>query len=478
MKITFSNLGRIKKTSLDLRPLTVIIGKNNTNKTYVAYSIYGLLTSNRNIDLTKVSEKVSFSQTPSGGFQFELNSHLYQWLLRVATSFSKDNQSAFKRNMTDFFSETKSENFSRTDFKVEITEEDIEAALLGLDGQSAEWKPSNRLYQMRIKCADGFITCDLHPRRQEPDPLPDPAQFLAIFLDSALFSSHILPVERMTLITSFKVFSLGLYGRARKILGLPSQGQGNLSLPGFEPASQRIPLPIPISDFLEFLERVEALGGAKTKFPFRKLADVIEEKLYPGSRLILRKSGLTGKEFRLSVRDSQKGGKEEIDIGLQLASSSIKQLVPLLLFLRFQATENQLLIIDEPEMGLHPEAQAKLLEVLAILVNLGVKVLVTTHSPYFMAHLNNLLNDETDAKTLRRQASALYLKDSRAFLPANKISAYEMKDKGAEGCVLEDLHDPDYGIRWDTLSDVSVDIQQKYFEIAAKGRKSTNGKKR
>ena len=42
MKIKFSNLGSIQETELDLRPLTVIIGPNNSNKTYIAYSIYGL----------------------------------------------------------------------------------------------------------------------------------------------------------------------------------------------------------------------------------------------------------------------------------------------------------------------------------------------------------------------------------------------------------------------------------------------------
>jgi len=40
MKITFSNLGSIKKTTLDLRPLTVIIGPNNSNKTY--YCLFDL----------------------------------------------------------------------------------------------------------------------------------------------------------------------------------------------------------------------------------------------------------------------------------------------------------------------------------------------------------------------------------------------------------------------------------------------------
>ena len=42
MKIKFQNLGSIKEAELDLRPLTVIIGPNNSNKTYISYSIYGL----------------------------------------------------------------------------------------------------------------------------------------------------------------------------------------------------------------------------------------------------------------------------------------------------------------------------------------------------------------------------------------------------------------------------------------------------
>ncbi|MFN7502818.1 MAG: AAA family ATPase, partial [Dolichospermum sp.] len=42
MKIKFSNLGSIQETELDLRPLTVIIGPNNSGKTYSAYSTYGL----------------------------------------------------------------------------------------------------------------------------------------------------------------------------------------------------------------------------------------------------------------------------------------------------------------------------------------------------------------------------------------------------------------------------------------------------
>ncbi|MDJ0549306.1 MAG: AAA family ATPase, partial [Microcystis sp. M49637_WE12] len=126
------------------------------------------------------------------------------------------------------------------------------------------------------------------------------------------------------------------------------------------------------------------------------------------------------------------------------------------------------LVIDEPEMNLHPESQVKLLESLAILVNLGVRILLTTHSPYLMAHLNNIVNgNHQNPELLAEQAKLLYLQDSRAFLKMEQVSAYEIKNNK-----LLSLHDPEYGIRWDTLSDVSVDIQQKFFAIYEAGQQN------
>ena len=42
MKIKLLNLGSIKEAEVDLRPLTVIIGPNNSNKNYITYWYYGL----------------------------------------------------------------------------------------------------------------------------------------------------------------------------------------------------------------------------------------------------------------------------------------------------------------------------------------------------------------------------------------------------------------------------------------------------
>ena len=223
--------------------------------------------------------------------------------------------------------------------------------------------------------------------------------------------------------------------------------------------------PKPVEDFLDFLSDIELENSPdpdpKNKNEFQQLADQIEEHIQNKNKTKFKNTKFGGKEIKVSV-------KRGLEIDLYNASSSIKQLAPLLLYLRYRAKVGDFLVIDEPEMNLHPESQVKLLEALSILVNLGVRVLLTTHSPYIMAHLNNIVNgNHEDQDILENQAQSLYLQDSQAFLKMDQVSAYEIKENK-----LLSLHDPDYGIRWDTLSDVSVDVQQKFFAIYEAGQKN------
>jgi len=287
-----------------------------------------------------------------------------------------------------------------------------------------------------------------------------------------LFLSPILlPAERNALITTYKILEARRFDLLKDTnresinqSALLSQEEVNSSQQG------NIQYPQPIEDFLKFLTYLE-LENRFEEGKFSKFANIIEKKLQQKNRTNYVPTKFGGKEIKINV-------KKDLDIDLYNASSSIKQLAPLLLYLRYRAKENDLLIIDEPEMNLHPESQAKLLEVLGMLVNAGVNVLLTTHSPYFMSHLNNLIaGDMTDDATREKQAKSLYLDDARAFLKPEDVSAYEMrKDKTGKHQELHNLYDEDYGIRWDTLSDVSADIQQKFFDIYEKGEKTSKGK--
>lgn len=481
MIIKFSNLGSIKETELDLRPLTIIIGPNNTNKTYIAYSLYGLWQFFRRIG---GSDQPSFRQQTKN-----------RWELSVDTSLTESfieqlevKIHMFKERLRDYFQDSTGRLFSKTDFTVNIASEEIEEAVNYLVLHNAL---SSRLREMfPALLQETALTVSLENnvlsmafdsekvlRAGISNILPIASHFLFSALSRQLFSNpFLLPAERNAFVLTYKLLANKRY----KIL--KDAQQGSLFFDADEKIDRQkrferlreqgdMLYPQPIEDFLDFMIDLEFQRNARiesnSKNEFQLLADDMETHIQNTNRTILIPTKFGGKEIKINV-------KRGLSIDLYNASSSIKQLAPLLLYLRYRAAENDLLIIDEPEMNLHPESQAKLLEALGILVNLGVKVLLTTHSPYFMAHLNDLVNGDTEnPATLKRQATSLYLKDQRAFLRMDQVSAYEMKKNK-----LSSLKDEDYGIRWDTLSDVSAEIQQKYFEISEKKSTTSHGKKK
>ena len=59
---------------------------------------------------------------------------------------------------------------------------------------------------------------------------------------------------------------------------------------------------------------------------------------------------------------------------------------------------NDILILDEPEINLHPEWQNKYAEIICLLVEHGIKVLVVTHSPYMVSALHHFSKNKDTIK--------------------------------------------------------------------------------
>ena len=89
--------------------------------------------------------------------------------------------------------------------------------------------------------------------------------------------------------------------------------------------------------------------------------------------------------------ESFKLSENDLSIKMDLASSSVKQLSTLFLFLKYWAkSDGNFLMIDEPEENLHPENQVQLVHLLLeFLVN--NRLLITTHSPLISEIINNYL---------------------------------------------------------------------------------------
>ncbi len=82
-------------------------------------------------------------------------------------------------------------------------------------------------------------------------------------------------------------------------------------------------------------------------------------------------------------------GNKKVQIQISNSASGIKSLGILQILERAgEFNKNLLLIIDEPEVHLHPDWQIEYAKILIKLAENGVKVLVTSHSPYLIEAIN------------------------------------------------------------------------------------------
>ena len=108
-----------------------------------------------------------------------------------------------------------------------------------------------------------------------------------------------------------------------------------------------------------------------------------------------------------------------------------------LLFYYLVKNEPILFIIEEPESHLFPEAQKYITELIGLVFNQGNSMLVTTHSPYVLGALNNLLYANRisliDASKVDEVISKML------WLQGEKFSAWFVKDGKIENCIDEEI---------------------------------------
>ena len=105
------------------------------------------------------------------------------------------------------------------------------------------------------------------------------------------------------------------------------------------------------------------------------------------------------------------------------SSSGVRSMLDIGFYLRHAAKRGDLLMVDEPELNLHPENQRRIARLFARLANLGIKVFITTHSDYIIKELNTLIMLNQDKPYLKRIAQQEGYESSELVAP-EKIKAY------------------------------------------------------
>ena len=174
--------------------------------------------------------------------------------------------------------------------------------------------------------------------------------------------------------------------------------------------------PQPIADYIDFLNNINILK--KSNSDFKDLSVVIQKEILKGKYKV-EKDGIYFIPYK---KDANRDNYNE-KISLHLTSSTIKTFFSLVFYLEHLAQVGETLIIDEPELNLHPNNQRKIARILSMIANRGVRVIVSTHSDYFIREINNLIMLKNDFIS-KRSIMEKYNYDDTMLISANDVNAY------------------------------------------------------
>jgi predicted ATPase len=167
-----------------------------------------------------------------------------------------------------------------------------------------------------------------------------------------------------------------------------------------------------------------------------------------------------------------------VRIPIHNVSSSIKALLILDFYVKYVLpipnAYKKFLIIDEPELSLHPDNQRKIARLLAMIVNAGVKVMCTTHSDFFIHEFNNLIGLSSLSEEDRQNIISIKFEGNKTvyasdmLLTQDQISCYEMSDKLSNNIVVEKCVVDKYGIEAKYIDDEGSKINNMMQNIQDK----------
>lgn len=236
-----------------------------------------------------------------------------------------------------------------------------------------------------------------------------------------------LPSERGGIMQSYRVIT--------------SAALRKIAVAGIEPIEIE-PLDGTARDFLAFIIAPEAEHIRRPEGEvFVDLASEVEHKLRTKIEVIRSPSGIDG-----IVAITPEG-----EFQLNQSSSMISELSPLVLALKHRLSVGDYLTIDEPEAHLHPEMQIEIARLLVSLASAGLTITFTTHSDYFLEQVNNAIRSNELMTQMREKegvpdGSRIGYRDVRALLFG----------RDNDGCSASDnMGDVTYPIGEDTFTAAS-----------------------
>ena len=147
------------------------------------------------------------------------------------------------------------------------------------------------------------------------------------------------------------------------------------------------------------------------------------------------------------------------------AASGYQSTVPIVLLIEYYnefRKKSKTFIIEEPELNLFPDAQNKLIQYLADkIMNYGNNILLTTHSPYILTSLNNLMYAYHVGQDHPDEIQKII--DKKYWLSPEDVSVYMLFANGS----CENIMDAELKqIKVEKIDRISEDLNADWHKMA------------
>ena len=452
--VDIKNFGPIEKGRLEILPLTVITGPNNSGKSYAALLIRSVFASMRpsreffaHDAIQTVSNHVSklFDSNKSGivldrnATSRIMDSAASGYGQRIAAdierSFSARLETMIRIGSKTCTIQVKTDHFDSTIRFLsnrpscsDHTNHKVRRVRLAFDSGS-------RISSATYSAPDSVLSIKIPGTSPQSDSV-EAIRLIAEFVTGK--SVFYVPAARSGILQGYKAIAAGLVRTA------PYVGPEDADMPN---------MPGVISDFI-----VDLIEITHDRGYFYNIASELETEILKG-QIKIKYDGAKMPEIKYA--------HERHDMPMRLSSSTVSELAPLILYLKHKAGENSMLIIEEPESHLHPGNQSILARFLARLVRRGLAVVITTHSPFMLEQLNNLIQAGGMSNAKRKNLNGL----EGDFITKDKVAAYVFEPSSRGHVIRRVPISTTDGIPTDEFNEVIDKLYQECMTLeGGKGR--------
>ena len=413
MIIKFKNLGPIESGEInfnDLKGINLIIGKNNTGKTYLSNLLYTYF---------KVRERQNIKMNEVIGIRFKdrLSDSDYE---TIKDYFENKYQKEIKDTLPQVF-HTSKDTFKDFEIEVDLSDEILE--FKKLDDDTIIYfremrktiklkKPEDKIEYLMEDYDENkgkrYITYNRKIEEEEAKQIIF-GYFLHIKFFQKIYKFHSFPAERSGAVLFYK-----------QLLEERSDVLRELELGNSENIGKISRYSEPVNDYVKFLNSISDRSKGLTELDIYKKLDAELKEILGGEVIIDLEGNIM---FRMNE-------KKIIDIGM--VSSTVKTLTGFYLYLKYFAMERDIIFIDEIELNLHPENQRKIIKLINYLSKQGIKFIISTHSPIITEEIDNMLLFEKVKDKINSEEMKEYGINSEYGLKTSDINVFHLHNKTVE----------------------------------------------